>query len=216
MIRAMPVEDRLIPGGRLFIRSIGSAIATVFITIGLVIAGVVEFAKPPVIGAELVRARMDEEQRAAEALGFAFAQRVPLADSATSHALSLEAGECVALIAGASGHYRMTSLTILPSPSTGLPEYNPSALVAHPAIEGLVGHVQWCTDERRSVSAHLRADDVARRSFRPFSAGELRILRAPRERVSRLERGWVLKETGVEPSTSARDAGPADAGALRQ
>lgn len=185
-----------------------SAIFAVFVTIGLYLF-VLDVPEPLPLPEPLVRARMDEEQRVAESIGFVLERREPLRDRDVELSLELRTDECVALIAGAWGSHRVTSVVVVPERRASPAAYDPRAVGAHPDVEGVVGHAQLCPDVDGTGTA--RVQSWSRGDHAVLTGGELRVLRAPRERVgAALNRGWTLPRARRD---AGRDAGPTDGGA---
>lgn len=184
--------------GRVFgvvFRLLFAAVAGVMVTVGLLMFGVFEIARPPDIAEELARERLDDEQRAAEALGFVLESAEPLTSADEQRSISLHEDECVALIATVWGTYRVESLVVIPEQDEDPDPYATSAIAAHPYAAGLVAHAQACSAVSAAGTVGVRASAHGERG-RPFDGGELRILRAPRERIGsddRLNRGFTLR-----------------------
>lgn len=185
-----------------------AVVLTLFVTAVLSAAGVpvtdIVLPADP-IPASLVRARVAAEVENARTLGFEEDRRVSSGRPALRVQLRIGAGECVAVVAGASGPRRVRTVNVLPrgvrSDDMMAEVYHPEALAAHADIRGLVGALQWCSAEARSVGVEVLTEklrfDVAES---PLSV-ELVVLRAPLSRVgspSRLNRGVVLVSASSE------------------
>lgn len=185
-----------------------SAIFAVFATIGLYLL-VLDPPEPLPLPEALVRERLDEEQRVAESIGFVLEHREPLAAASTELPLELRADECVALIAGAWGSRRVTSVVVVPERRASPAAYDARAIGAHPDVGGVVAHAQLCPDVDGTGTARIQS--WSRGDHPTLTGGELRVLRAPRERAgSALNRGWTLRRARRDAGS---DAGPTDGGA---
>lgn len=205
---AQPVADLFHRAFFLVVWLFMSAIFAVFVTIGLHLF-VLDVPEPLPLPEPLVRGRLDEEQRVAESIGFVFERREPLHTRDVELPLELREDECVALIAGAWGSHRVTSIVVVPVRRASPATYDARAVGAHPDVGGVVGHAQLCPDVDGTGTARIQS--WSRGDHPTLTGGELRVLRAPRERAgSALNRGWTLPRARRDAGS---DAGPTDGGA---
>jgi hypothetical protein len=165
--------------------------------------------RPPIPRA-MAEARLADEEAVATALGFVRESEEDVrGDGPVSRPLTVDPGECIAVLAGFHGASAPRGLAIVPvgPPST---DARPSdALAAQPDLEGVVGHVEWCADRRAEVQVDV--------GFGTEPPGEpeviLRVLRAPADAQltnERLARGWIVASTSSV--LGEYDAGPPDVG----
>lgn len=174
-----------------FLRAFFSLLFGVFVTGAVMIFGPRLPTEPTYhpIDERLARDRLEAEVAAARAIGFEPDRTVPLEERVSEVEITLAAGECVALVAAGWGTWQIGGVTAGPGGASS--RYERAALASREA-EGLVAHAQACSAEDVTWTAEVYSRAIPR--LQGEAGGELRVLRAPRERVgSSLNRGWVLR-----------------------
>lgn len=155
----------------------------------------------------LAEARLADEESVAEALGFARVSedtlRVSIEERRPAH---LEAGECLAAIAGYFGGASSGGIVVVARGASRTGAAEPDALAEQFHTEGVVAHVQWCAERTIDLDVVVRARPEEQRGRIAPTDVVLRIMRAPASAGltnARLVRGWVL----LDPATVLNRAG---------
>lgn len=161
----------------------------------------------------LAQRRLAEERAGAELLGFVIDRELPIQEMRASvDATTLDAGECIAVIAAAWGSAHVGAIAIVPPAGPRRHARDDDVLSVHTTRGGVVvAHTQYCAPHARDIEIWTWVDERATPAPRAIG-GRILVLRGRIDPES-LSRGLTLRpEWDIAPMVETPDAGQPDAG----